>query len=67
VADAVALASHLDAVILVGRAGRSSTDEAREVRTILGRVEARPLGVIMIGPPTTARYYGYEQAPELPT
>jgi receptor protein-tyrosine kinase len=67
VADAVALASHLDAVILVGRAGRSSTDEAREVRTILGRVEARPLGVIMIGPPTTARYYGYEQTSELPT
>jgi Mrp family chromosome partitioning ATPase len=64
VADALALASLLDTVILVGRAGRSSSDEAREVKSLLSRVEARTLGVIMLGQPSGNRYYGYGQIPD---
>jgi len=49
-ADAVAIASRVDAVILVATAGGTRRPRAIEARDALDRVGARILGVVMLEP-----------------
>ncbi|HEX8769492.1 MAG TPA: P-loop NTPase, partial [Acidimicrobiales bacterium] len=59
--DAVELILASDAVMLVGRAGRTTTDAARRATELLNRLKAPVVGVAMIGvtaaPRSYARYY----------
>ncbi|MHB8869899.1 MAG: tyrosine-protein kinase domain-containing protein [Thermoleophilia bacterium] len=57
VADALALSSHADGVLIAARMRNTTVDEAREVRTILARASARPIGVVATGVPRGKRYY----------
>jgi len=47
VADAVPLASRVDGVIVVSRAGSTTTEQARQVRGMLEKIGARLVGVVM--------------------
>jgi polysaccharide biosynthesis transport protein len=59
-ADAVSIASRVDGVIIVSRAGSATIDQAREVRGALERVGARSIGVVISGvKPPSSRAYGY--------
>jgi Mrp family chromosome partitioning ATPase len=49
VADTVSLAPKVDGVILVSRAGSSTIDQAREIKSILERVGARMVGLVISG------------------
>ncbi|MBN1458133.1 MAG: hypothetical protein JXA57_01265 [Armatimonadetes bacterium] len=49
VADAMSLAQQVDGVIVVSRAGKATIDQAREVRSVLERVGARPVGLVISG------------------
>jgi receptor protein-tyrosine kinase len=57
VSDALALAKHVDAVILAARLHATSREEAEEVRTLLGRAGARVIGVVAGGYKTRGHYY----------
>lgn len=65
------LATLADAVVVVCRAGRTTTEAARRCAELLERVGAPALGVVMVGVPTGgfADYYGparktaYDRAP----
>ena len=57
VADALALSSHVDAVILTARINSTKRDEAREVSNQLGRVGARLIGVVAVGVKAKKSYY----------
>lgn len=62
VADSVALAASADAVLVVVQAGRTSRDDVVEAVARLGRVGARPVGVVLnraASAETTAYSYGY--------
>jgi Mrp family chromosome partitioning ATPase/capsular polysaccharide biosynthesis protein len=62
VADALSIASRVDGVVIVARTNSTTSDEAREVRTILNRVGARLIGVVVGGVKAgkSNRYkYGY--------
>jgi receptor protein-tyrosine kinase len=66
VADSLALAGQVDAVLLTARMNRTTVDEAREVRALLARIGAHPIGVVAIGVDRASGYYryGYYAAPE---
>jgi capsular exopolysaccharide synthesis family protein len=49
----------VDAVLLVGRAGKTTRDEARRARAILDRNLVEPIGIVISGL-RDARRYGYE-------
>mgnify|MGYP005835070583 CR=1 FL=1 len=59
--DAMALAPMVDGVILVARYGSSTRDSARRASELLGRVEARILGLVInnIAPAARYGYYRY--------
>lgn len=57
-ADALSLATRVDGVIIVSRAGSATIDQAREVRSTLERVGARLVGLVISGV-KTSRSYGY--------
>ena len=61
VSDAVALASCVDAVIVVGRLGRVSRDNARRLAEVFARVpDARPIGLVVNDVlPSDGVSYGY--------
>lgn len=60
VVDAVSIAPKVDGVIVVSRAGKSTIEQAHEIRSVLERVGARLVGVVVSGikAPTS---YGYKQ------
>jgi Mrp family chromosome partitioning ATPase len=58
VADAVGLASRVDGVIIVSRAGSATVDQAHEIRTTLERVGARLVGLVITGVKVKSRH-GY--------
>jgi capsular exopolysaccharide synthesis family protein len=60
VADAVSVASRVDGVIIVAKAGRTTTDQARETRNTLERVGARLVGVVVSGVKAPSSY-GYKK------
>jgi len=60
VADAMSLAPRVDGVILVSRAGSATIDQAREVRNVLDRVGARPVGIVISGVKVSGTR-GYQQ------
>ena len=49
VADAVSLTPRVDGVIIVSRAGRATAKQAREIRSVLDRVEAPLVGIVITG------------------
>ena len=49
VVDAVSLAPRVDGVIVVARAGKATIEQAREVKNVLERVGARPVGLVISG------------------
>lgn len=57
VADALALSSQVDGVIIAARMNNTTVDEARDVRAVLARSSARPIGVVATGVPRAKRYY----------
>lgn len=59
VADSLAIAGHVDAVLLTARINRITLREAREVRALLTRVGAHPIGVAAIGVDRTRDSYRY--------
>jgi polysaccharide biosynthesis transport protein len=63
-ADAAVLGARLDAVVLVIRAQRTSRQAVAGVMGSLGRIKARPLGVILNDMPLRRQdyYYRYRQA-----
>jgi Mrp family chromosome partitioning ATPase/capsular polysaccharide biosynthesis protein len=63
VVDAVSLAPRVDGVIIVARAGKTTIDQAREVKNVLERVGARPVGLVISGVKSGGRGYerGYYQ------
>ncbi len=63
VVDAVSLAPRVDGVIIVARAGKTTIDQAREVKNVLERVGARTVGLVISGVKAGGRGYerGYYQ------
>jgi non-specific protein-tyrosine kinase len=61
VADALTLAAHVDGVILAARANETTRDEAHQVVSMLGRVGAKPFGLVVGGikPRRNSYYYRY--------
>jgi capsular exopolysaccharide synthesis family protein len=60
VTDAAVLATRLDGVLLVMRAGTTRRDRAREARRLLEKVKANIVGVILNNAPLETTYgYGY--------
>ncbi len=62
VADALSLASRVDGVLVVARMNSTTSDEAREMRTLLARAGARLIGVVVNGVKAGKGYryrYGY--------
>lgn len=57
--EAAALVPHVDAVLLVSRAGRLSTDQAHGAIEQLARLSAPVAGVVMVGSDAKRRY-GYD-------
>ena len=64
VADASALAGHVDGVLLTVAQGRTRPEELREVAEVLGLARARLLGVVLTGVPSPA---GERSAASKPT
>ena len=65
VADALGIASRVDGVVVVTRLNSTTFDEAREMRTLMERVGARVIGVVVGGTRTNQAYryrYGYYSA-----
>lgn len=60
VTDAAVLATRLDGVLLVMRAGTTRRDRAREARRLLEKVKANIVGVVLNNAPLETTYgYGY--------
>lgn len=59
VTDAAVLAPRVDAVVLVIRAGKTKREMARRAKTILDRVKANLLGVVMNNVKYDSRIHGY--------
>jgi len=59
VADALILAKYVDGVLVSARMGATTKDEAREVRSVLERAGARPIGVVAQGAKRSGSYYRY--------
>jgi Mrp family chromosome partitioning ATPase/capsular polysaccharide biosynthesis protein len=59
VADALTLAKHVDGVLVSARMGATTKDEAREVRSLLDRAGARPIGIVAQGSKRSGAYYRY--------
>jgi capsular exopolysaccharide synthesis family protein len=55
--DAAELVHAVDAVVLVARSGRTTTQSARRVRALLDRLSAPVVGVVLIGAPETESSY----------
>jgi capsular exopolysaccharide synthesis family protein len=49
IADSQVLARHVDDLLLVSRLDRISLDHIAELREVLDRLDARPLGIVVIG------------------
>lgn len=61
VADAAVLARRVDGVLLVFRAGRTKRDQAAKARSMLAKVKANVLGVVLTNAkvePSLQKYYG---------
>ncbi|MBU2603176.1 MAG: hypothetical protein KKA32_13580 [Actinobacteria bacterium] len=67
VADALILAGHVDGVLISARMHHTTIDEAREMRKVLGRTNARLTGVVATGVVAGKGYhyrgYGYGSYP----
>ncbi len=63
VVDSVSLAPRVDGVIVVARVGKTTIDQAHEVKNVLERVGARPVGLVISGIKAGGRGYerGYYQ------
>ncbi|MDX6510802.1 MAG: tyrosine-protein kinase [Gaiellaceae bacterium] len=59
VADALELAGMVDGVVLVVRQNNSTTDEAREMRSLVERLGIHLIGVVMTDVPSLGSYGGY--------
>lgn len=60
--DAVELMTAADAVVIVARAGQTTSEAAARTREVLDRMAAPVLGTVLIGAPgadATSAYYGY--------
>lgn len=57
VTDAAVLATHLDGVLLVMKAGKTRRDHAREARRLLEKVKANIVGVVLNNAPLETTYY----------
>jgi Mrp family chromosome partitioning ATPase len=57
VADALELARMVDGVVLVVRSNSASTDEAREVRSVVERLGIHLVGVVLTDVEPPASYY----------
>jgi len=72
--DATELMDLVDLVLIVGRVGASTSDNALRIRELLSRIDAPAVGVVMVGSdaPTNDYYYYYargrakEVAPKQP-
>ncbi len=62
VSDALSMARHVDAVIVVAKAGSTARHELTEAVDALRAVGADVLGVCVVGVKSDASRYGYEQA-----
>jgi Mrp family chromosome partitioning ATPase/capsular polysaccharide biosynthesis protein len=61
VADAVSLAPRVDGVIIVARVGKTTSKQATEIRSILDRVDAPLVGLVLTGVKGhTGRGYGHD-------
>ncbi|MCU1589902.1 MAG: capsular biosynthesis protein [Frankiales bacterium] len=69
VSDAVALATQVDGVVMVARAGSTDRQDAFEAAQRLERVSAHVVGCVLNGAAktTTAYYDGYQYLPKPPT
>jgi capsular exopolysaccharide synthesis family protein len=59
VSDAAVLATKVDGVILVVNAGKTKRDMARRARSLLGKVNARILGIVLNNAPLERSMYQY--------
>jgi non-specific protein-tyrosine kinase len=59
VTDAAVLATHMDGVLLVFRAGNTRRDRAREARRLLEKVKANIIGVVLNNARHESAYGGY--------
>jgi capsular exopolysaccharide synthesis family protein len=66
VADALELARTVDGAVMVARSNRATTDEAREVRALVERLDMHLLGTVITGGAPIAAYYGDYRAHHLP-
>jgi len=67
VSDALELARMVDGVVLVARRNRASTDEAREIRALVERLDVHLLGVVFTDAEAVGSYGTYgEPQPALP-
>ena len=57
VADALELARKVDGVVLVVRRNQTTTDETREIRALVERLDIRLLGTVMTGATAVRTYY----------
>jgi succinoglycan biosynthesis transport protein ExoP len=57
VADALELARHVDGMLIVSRAGRTTVEEAREVRELVDRMDIPLLGIVLTDAPALASDY----------
>ena len=64
VADALEVARMVDGVVLVVRRDHSSTDEAREVRSLVQRLDIHLVGVVFTDVESLGTYYGEARTPE---
>jgi capsular exopolysaccharide synthesis family protein len=65
--DPQELVAHVDGVIVCVRVSRSTKDEVRSIRGVLGRLPDRPLGLVVTGLAAGEEeygYYGYSQSGE---
>lgn len=60
VSDALSMARHVDAVVVVAKAGSTARDELTEAVDALRAVGADVLGVCLVGVKSDASRYGYE-------
>jgi succinoglycan biosynthesis transport protein ExoP len=58
VADALELARTVDGVVIIARRNRATRDEAREVRSVVERLDIRLVGAVMTDVEPSASYYG---------
>lgn len=64
VSDGISLAKQVDGVIITARVNETTREEARQVRSILERVGAHPIGIVVGGLKAKRQYYykyGYYQ------